>query len=183
MWYYYQSTIRKTIEYPLLASTLSEKECIIVEAPAIKVALNMAGMPSNFPRAVISGPLEDLGLDSPTLYGTNGIKKVRTIMDHGDAETITGQHMRAELESHKLEFGCGTSSFTNNFRIFKECVTKTWWRHAWEFMWKAGTVIKEETPNLQKQRENDTFLMQELAVFGYRGHQLAMLNRCCIYMQ
>eukprot|EP00957_Ditylum_brightwellii_P116222 8865217-Ditylum_brightwellii.AAC.1 len=67
--------------------------------------------------------------------------------------------MTAGLESHKLELGCSTSFFTNNFRIFKECVTKTWWCHPWEFMWKTGTVIKEETPNLQKQREiNDVFL-------------------------
>eukprot|EP00957_Ditylum_brightwellii_P077451 5884953-Ditylum_brightwellii.AAC.1 len=104
-------------------------------------------------------------------------------MDHGDAETIMGNHMRAGLESHKVELGFGTSFFTNNFKIFKECVTKTWWCYAWEFMWKAGAVIKEETPNLQKQRENDVFFMQELAAFGYRGHQLAMLNRCRIYMQ
>eukprot|EP00957_Ditylum_brightwellii_P093510 7121218-Ditylum_brightwellii.AAC.1 len=85
----------------------------------------MVGMPSNFPRAVISGPLEDLGLDSPTLYGTSGIKKVLTIMDHGGAETITGNHMRAGMESHKLKLGCSTSFFTNNFKIFKEFVTKT----------------------------------------------------------
>eukprot|EP00957_Ditylum_brightwellii_P202124 15328703-Ditylum_brightwellii.AAC.1 len=91
-----------------------------------------------------------------------------------------GQHMRAGMESHKLELGCGTSSLTNNFRIFKECVTKKWWHHTWELTWKAQPVIKEETTNLKKQRQNDVFLMQELAPYGYRGHQLAMLNRCRI---
>eukprot|EP00957_Ditylum_brightwellii_P022055 1663801-Ditylum_brightwellii.AAC.2 len=90
-------------------------------------------------------------------------------MDHGLADTITRKHIRAGIESHKLELSCGTSFFTNNYRISKECATRTWWHHVWGFMWKSCIMIREETPDLQPQRENDNFLMQELVAYGYKG--------------
>jgi hypothetical protein len=48
-WTYYQTTIQKSLEYPLLATTLSEEQCRKVEQPALTVALHSSSLPSNFP--------------------------------------------------------------------------------------------------------------------------------------
>jgi hypothetical protein len=41
---------------PLLANTLSEKECRRIERPALQVALNASALPSNFPGDVLYAP-------------------------------------------------------------------------------------------------------------------------------
>eukprot|EP00957_Ditylum_brightwellii_P111832 8529713-Ditylum_brightwellii.AAC.1 len=64
-WLYYTTTIQKSLKYPLLASTLSEEDC----------------------------PLDSLGLDCQMLYITFLFQKLRALLDHGTASTITGQHL------------------------------------------------------------------------------------------
>eukprot|EP00957_Ditylum_brightwellii_P131014 9993652-Ditylum_brightwellii.AAC.1 len=55
-WQYYQTTIQKSLEYPLLTTTLSEEECKKIERPALEIALKRSSLPSNFPRDVLTGP-------------------------------------------------------------------------------------------------------------------------------
>eukprot|EP00957_Ditylum_brightwellii_P152459 11605870-Ditylum_brightwellii.AAC.1 len=35
-WHYYQTTIQKSLEYPLLATTISEKDCRRIKQPALQ---------------------------------------------------------------------------------------------------------------------------------------------------
>eukprot|EP00957_Ditylum_brightwellii_P187297 14264619-Ditylum_brightwellii.AAC.1 len=37
-WHYFQMTIKKSLEYPLVAISLTEDECKRIESPALKVA-------------------------------------------------------------------------------------------------------------------------------------------------
>eukprot|EP00957_Ditylum_brightwellii_P166628 12684259-Ditylum_brightwellii.AAC.1 len=94
-------------------------------------------MPSNFPHKVIEGPIDLMGLESPMLYNTSGIKKIRAILDQGSSTSITGKHIRAGIESHKLEIGYGASLFEINHKVLKEYEMKTWWKHASKMVWKT----------------------------------------------
>eukprot|EP00957_Ditylum_brightwellii_P190021 14466551-Ditylum_brightwellii.AAC.1 len=82
-----------------------------------------------------------------------------------------------------MEVGTGNSLFSNKFETFVLCATDTWVKHTWNFMSTNNIVIEEGTPNLKKQRENDKFLMEKFATAGYSGDELAMLNRCKIYLE
>eukprot|EP00957_Ditylum_brightwellii_P009544 720058-Ditylum_brightwellii.AAC.1 len=46
-----------------------------------------------------------------------------------------------------------------------------------------GLVIDEGTPNLQPQRENNLFIMEDFAMAGYEGAQLEELNRCRLHLK
>ena len=97
-WHYLQSTIKRTLLYPLLATTLSEDDCRRVEAPALEAGLQAAGMPSNMPRDVVFGPEKYLGLDHGSLHHTQGAKHIQAILDFGKTNTITGHQIRALIE-------------------------------------------------------------------------------------
>ena len=177
-WTYYQTTIQKSLEYPLLATTLSEEQCRKVEQPALTVALHSSSLPSNFPRDILYGPKGKLGLGASRLFTTQGLKHIQAILNHGNLNDITGQQIRANIELHKLELGIGTSLFRSNPKVFGICTTSLWLTHTWDFMWKYNCIIEEETPCLSLQRENDVFIMEAFAAAGYQGAKLATLNQC-----
>eukprot|EP00957_Ditylum_brightwellii_P130684 9969616-Ditylum_brightwellii.AAC.2 len=124
-WFYYQSTVKKSLEYPLLATILTAAECTLIKFPALSVALKSAGLASNFPWDVLYNPQEHLGLGTPRLYTTQGIKHLRALMDHCNADFITRKQLRACIERHKMEVGTGNSLFSNKFETFVSCATDT----------------------------------------------------------
>eukprot|EP00957_Ditylum_brightwellii_P071247 5415925-Ditylum_brightwellii.AAC.1 len=150
--HYYQTTIQKSPEYPLLATTLSEKECRKIERPALEIALKRSSLPSNFLGDVLTGLPQYLGQGASWIYTTQGIKHLRVIMDHGTANTTTGKKLRALLELHKVELGVSTAFFITHYDTYKHCVTNTWLTWTWCFMWENGCFIDERTDNLCIQR-------------------------------
>eukprot|EP00957_Ditylum_brightwellii_P152902 11637910-Ditylum_brightwellii.AAC.1 len=86
------------------------------------------------------------------MYTVQEIKHIWAIMNHGKANTTTGKHLRANIEAHKVKLGTGTSLFATNYNIFHHCATFTWLRWTWEFLWKHGIRLEEETLNLKLQR-------------------------------
>ena len=54
--YAFQASFLKTIEYPMIATMLTEKDWRGIMRPALEISLRKAGMASTFPRAVLYGP-------------------------------------------------------------------------------------------------------------------------------
>ena len=72
-WRAMNMTIMKTLEYPLVALTLTEKECDHIMAPILDGALPKAGICRNIPRAVLYGDPEHQGLGVHNIYTTMDI--------------------------------------------------------------------------------------------------------------
>eukprot|EP00957_Ditylum_brightwellii_P003184 242406-Ditylum_brightwellii.AAC.1 len=60
-WYYYQSTVKRSLEYLLLATTLMEDECRSIKHLALTATLNATELASDFPWCVFSRPSEYMG--------------------------------------------------------------------------------------------------------------------------
>eukprot|EP00957_Ditylum_brightwellii_P007143 542491-Ditylum_brightwellii.AAC.1 len=59
------------------------------------------------------------------MYTVQGIKHIWDIMNHEKANTTTGNHLRANIEAHKVQLGTGTSLFATNYNIFHHCTMFT----------------------------------------------------------
>jgi hypothetical protein len=70
-WHALESTILKTLQYPLPALTLTETECNKIIRPVLDAGLNKSSICKTFPKAVIHGPKEEGGLDITHLYTIN----------------------------------------------------------------------------------------------------------------
>lgn len=182
-WHYLQTTIKRSLLYPLLATTLTEKDCVHIEAPALEAALQACGMPSNMPREVVYGPERYLGLNHGSIYHTQGAKHIQALMDFGETATITGHQIRALIEGHKVELGVGGTLFENDWSRFHCCVTSTWVSDTWRYLWQQGIRLVERTPTLSLQRESDCFIMECFAMQGYSPEKLDRLNRCRRHLQ
>ena len=95
------------VEYPLVATTMTEKQTRHFMAPAINQALNSSGMMKNFPRAVVYGPDEFQGLGIHNPFITQGVEHIKALINEIDAGTDTGDLIRATLEQLHLELGTG----------------------------------------------------------------------------
>eukprot|EP00957_Ditylum_brightwellii_P198738 15148042-Ditylum_brightwellii.AAC.2 len=70
------------------------------------------------------------------MYIVQGSKHICATRDHGSADTITGEQLRANIEAHKLELGTGTSLFATNYDQFHHFATSTWLKWTWQFLWE-----------------------------------------------
>ena len=88
----------KGLEYPLLATTLTEKETETIFSPIRQVALPKSGIVRAFPKAMTHAPLSHQGLGIPNLYTSQQVQHIMTVLKHGGTDTIRGNLITQSLE-------------------------------------------------------------------------------------
>jgi hypothetical protein len=73
-WLAMESTIVRSLLYPLSTLTLSEKECNHIMAPVLEAGLQNSSICKNYPRAVTYGPTDESGFNLPNLYIQQGLQ-------------------------------------------------------------------------------------------------------------
>ena len=124
-WYYFQSTVKTSLKFPLIATYVNDKQYHNIESPALFSGLQASGLPSNMQRSVVAGPLASLGLNNSKIYRTQGLKDIMALMNFGETDSITGKQLRASLESTILEVGFSGPIFTNNYTSLSKYITNT----------------------------------------------------------
>ena len=120
-----------------------------------------------------------MGLDFQKLYTTMGIKKIQHVINHGCKELLTGGLLRVTYQQLAVEAGLEGKIFQYNYKEYgANYVTKTWIRSLWEFVSKHEITLSTNMKVTEKQREGDIYLMNAFYKTGYKGKQLALLNRC-----
>ena len=158
VWLALNTTVMKSLEYPLLATTISIKECTYIMAPILSAGLPNAGMCRNMARSLVYGPSKYQGLDIHNLYTTQGITHLAALVDHIWRDTDTGKLMIISLENMKLELGIQGSVFNQDYENMEHLCEDTWLKHVWEFMHKNGIEISDDIPDYTDNREFDTTL-------------------------
>ena len=183
-WQALESTITRTIQYPLPALNLSEKDCKYIMAPVYQVCLPKSAIARTYPHKVLFGPKEEGGMGQTDIYSKQGISKISLLAEHLALETMTGELLRCSIEMAKVEVGVGRNIFELDFNLFGHLCTEGIVKHIWKFSFDNGITIKDNvTPNLQLQRDNDVFLMEQIVYEDFTDTELQHINRCRIYMQ
>ena len=180
------TTIMRTLSYPLPALTLSEKECNKIMKPILDAALAKTHVCRNFPHAVVYGPKQEKGLGFSNLFLNQGLSHITAIQQFLDAtNNITGSFLRNSIELLKVELGTGTNLFTTPYDEFSPMATDCWIKHAWKFAHNHEIEISESvTSNLILRRRHDSYIMSKISHLScYSGAELCHINRCRIYLQ
>jgi hypothetical protein len=183
-WQALETTILKTLEYPLPALTLTEKECNRIIRPVLDAGLNKSAICKTFPKAVIHGPKEEGGLDITHLYTHQGLSRIEILHDHLGQKSMTDELLQTSIEAAKVEVGIGRNLFQLDYDLYEPIVTDCWVKATWQFAHEHQIDIKDSTTkNLHLHRENDVFLMEIFAHQGYSKETLKKINRCRLYLQ
>ena len=101
-WYALTATVMKTIEYPLLALTLTKEQC--THMPVLMSGLPACGNCRYFPRDVLYAPIKFQGVGLNNIYITMGLLRVDLIASEGKATTacIRSPPLANLLESSRV---------------------------------------------------------------------------------
>ena len=181
-WYAINTTIMKTLEYPMTATTISEAEWESIMVPLLQTGLPCAGISSKFPRDVLYGPstFQGFGVIHPWYH--QQLTHLIVLMEHTQQNTITGQLLTTSFEQLRLEIGTSGFLTDNPYKALQATTTKTWLSDLWEFAARFQIQIRDDLGQLQLQRQNDKFLMDEFIRAGYTGTQLKQLNECRMFL-
>jgi hypothetical protein len=75
-WQALLTTIMKKLEYPVLVTTFSRKECDHIMSPVLRIALSHSGVCNRIPHAIVYAPLQYQGLSVPDLCIEQGLSKL-----------------------------------------------------------------------------------------------------------
>ena len=163
-WQALNTTIVKTVQYPLPVLCLSQKECKSIMDPIIRSSLPKSAIARTYPHKVLFGPKEELGLNQLDLYVKQGTTKLALLVEHLVASSITGDLLRCSIEAAKVELGIGRNLFELNFDIFGPLCTTSAVKFIWQFAYEHRIIIKDNvTNNLSLRRRRDVYLMEQFA--------------------
>lgn len=121
------STIMKTLEYPLCATTYTRRECANLVKPIHDTALPKARICQTISKDIIYGNREALGLGLDNVYISQGIDKVIFYMEEINGSSMSRNLIRANLEWAMIHVGIGeTNFFTLDFDKYGHLLPQTW---------------------------------------------------------
>ena len=186
-WRALHGTIIKTLEYPLLALTLTKEACNTIMAPVLHGGLSKMGVCKNMPRDLVYGPLKYQGLGIPNLYTTQGLSHIVTVLTHCWRGTETGKLIQTSVEIAKVEAGLHGSLWEHDYNIYSHLIEDSWVKHLWHYIWEIGATFKDTTPDFSYAREGDIALTEGFAECYRLGiitrSEWAKANKCRLYLQ
>jgi hypothetical protein len=181
-WFSITTTIMKTLQYLMAATTISEKEWEHIMVPVLKAGLPRAGIARTFPRDVLYGPPSAQGLGILHPWYHQELIHLITLIEHTQKRTMTGQFILASFEQLRLEIGIPGFLTSSSFQEFKVMITPSWLTNLWDFLQRFGIELHDQAGQLLPQRTNDKFLMAEFRKH-FRGLELKQLNECRMFLQ
>jgi hypothetical protein len=146
-WYVLNTTIMKTMGYPMAGICLSRKQWDHVMAPILlEAGLNAIQFSHKFPRDMVYGPKKVQGLGVRDPYIVQGLTWIKTLLHHGERSTMTGELLRPSMDSLHLELGTGAPFFHDNFEVWSDLATGCWLKDVWELQQEQALQVDHTVP-------------------------------------
>ena len=178
-WVAINTTITKTVQYCLPATTLTQKDCDFIMAPIFGKAFPKAGLPGNLPKAVRYGTIDSGGVGIQDPFLLQGSHRVSYLVHHLWKQTPTGNLLRLSLEKLQVEAGYTSDFFARPYPlVLKHLVTQSWIRDCLVFMYDHDIQLPGILTPLLPRCEGDKGLMELFSKHTSDTSTLRALNRC-----
>ena len=178
IWIAIHTTIMKTLEYPMVAVSLTMKQWNYILAPVLKHALPRTGLVRTFPRAILFGPKEFGGLGWMHPFHKQYLLQLQVPIREFDRQTVTSSLITACFEAAKLESGFNCSSPHWDSKILNPILTESWLTALLQYCQHHGLSLQDTAADLQSSTSKDLFIMEEVVKAGYRKSDLMKINFC-----
>ena len=164
-WYCLKSTIMKTLEYPLMATTFSKKELDDLMRPLLHAILNLCGVQKHMPRKLVYGPVETRGLGLKDPYWIQLIFHLKAILRHSERDTPSGDLLNENMELLQAHIGSDQPFWELPFEMYGHLAPDGWMKSTWEALSDTRLTLKGPDITVKTKRQNDMHLMDASGKF------------------
>jgi len=180
-WLALQSTILRTLAYPLPALRLTKAQCEAIMSPLLRYCLPSLGICRNFPRKLVFCMLDYMGLNFLHLFKLQEIVRLKDIVFHTANNTLTGQLYTSSLELLLLELGCSTT-YSWDPEAIDLLATDSLIKATWCFL-SYHNITLVHNSSLELPREYDCFIIEALCAIGIPPDDLRKCNHCRMHLR
>ena len=177
-----QSTILRTLAYPLPAIRLTKAQCEAIMAPILRYCLPAMGICRNFPRRLVHSTLDYMGLDIRHLFFLQEILRLKDIILHNFNDTLTGKLYRTLMELFFLEMGVNPVHFSTAAQSIMTLTTPSLVQSTMSFLAQFHITL-HHTITMQPLRLNDEFIIEAFLSLDIGEHDLKICNSCRLYLK
>jgi hypothetical protein len=131
-WYCLNTTIMKTIEYPLMATLINKKDMEKLMSPLLTTTLRMARVQSRLPRKLAYGTYEARGLGIQDPYVTQLIFHLQAILRNQYRRTPSKQLHEENMDLVQLHIGAELPFWEVPFEQYGCLAPDGWMKQTWE---------------------------------------------------
>jgi hypothetical protein len=176
-----KSTIGRTLQYSLPATTFDEKECQELQKTYLQAILGKIGVVRTAPTTLAIAPVWLGGFGLMSFEIEQLINHVGMILQHGhDHNSITGALLRASLEYYALESGLPGEPLQLPEKPYT--TQRTWVFNTITAMRKHKVKVFSDIPGLSTWMTNDEFIMLLLPQVT-DNTTLHILNKVRMYLR
>ena len=172
------TTILSTLRYPAPAMSLSKQEWHEITTPMHQIGLQAAGFTNKIPKAIRHGTTENLGLQIPCMYKTQGILKTMKYLTFITSDSILGKMLRLCEETIKLELGLPGNLYSTPYSKTHFLTTQSWIKNLWEFTSTHNITLQDHSPPLHTSSNKDKFIMEICLQNNLPRRDLININKC-----
>ena len=171
-------TILKTLEYPMVATTMDKPQWDYIITPILKSVIPRMGYVRSFPHKVVYSPVDLCGLGVLHPWHNQHLSQMKVLLQETALPTITGDLIRASFELLRLEIGLPGRSDDWQWNAVGVLATDCWIADLLKYMYQHEFKLTDTLPTLRSYRGSDKFLVKEFMAHGYFKKDLRMLNEC-----
>ena len=180
-----KSIALKTIEYPLPATSLSEKQLRLIMWQLLQHYLPKSGINRYINRDVLYTELKFQGMNVPNPYILQGCQHIHDMLEHLHKKSITGHLIETSLELLRVELGHNLPIFSKDISLIKNLqITESWVVDVWRFCAEQQIQLNVNVPTLPFLCINDVCIMdQVLKCKKIHLKDIPTINRCHLFLR
>ncbi|CAJ1960198.1 unnamed protein product [Cylindrotheca closterium] len=173
-----KTKVMKSLEYPMVLTTLDAATWVSIMSPVLQVCLPKAGIFRSFPRDMVLAPLKFQGLGIPCPFGTQVSKHIEVLIRHLSNRTKTGAYMEAAVQEHQLETGTSFGLFQQDYSNMAILASDTWLKRVWKELEDLDIYVALDSPLIPLRCEGDALLIGVFMELEVDQDALKWLNWC-----
>ena len=163
VWLAFKAGILKTLEYPVLACSLSLKQWNSLLSPLLKKVLPLSGMSTKFPHKLIWGSHRYCSFNLVHPWYIQELSTLCEIIDSVNKLSLNGTYIRALWESLKLEW-CSSLPITSIPKQLDPLITDCSLKTTYQTLRSWQMTLFDNIPNPHLFRDNDRLLGDALTL-------------------
>ena len=177
------STILSTLKYPAPALSLSRNDWQKITAPLYQVGLQASGICNKLPKPLRNGTYNNLGLQIPCMFLTQGIQKLIKYISFIESQSILGKMLRICEEYTKLDLGSSGNLYTTPYHKTHFLTSHSWIKNLWKFVYEHKILLLDRSPHLTLSSDKDILIMDLFLQGNFKKRELITLNKCRKYLK